>query len=640
MNIGKIDTYSLEKFMTQFNIKRKPAKRRFKIKPELADMLLRAAMMFLLLAIDFILYAGSGNISIFHGISMTTEVFMVILLLAFLSVLVFYLIIHNPFLQNILIALLTTFFIYALYNQFAQFDHKGFIAGWFDFSQDSFFASHSDSFMAVIFGILAFCFYSENKRIHIAYVTFLVFLMFFGILIHDFMDKESKEEFFISYDDMQDHVSLASDSEGAKVVYFFLPNAASYKYIASLGGSDAAQTKDIMMGFYAKNKFLLFPNAYVDHDSQYMNLIETLNSQKKSNPYDSLMKTKMLYKYWKFFNLKNEFIYLRDNDLFDTFKNSNYRITAYKSREFDICHKEHKINVNRCIEKINKPLNIYNKKMGLAERVKLIIAEWLDSTGVFGNIPGLYSALSVFSNPDETPLIGINYNNLYVVNSIKILDVLFEHISKDEGNHAYFVLLDLPADMYIYDEYCHLKPHQEWISLDPAPWVGEVDPSKKKKAYLQQTMCLYGKLEEFLQKLQAEDLENKTSVIIQGISSFEQGIKHKDIDFVTKFINSQLVTLAIKDPYSEYFNVLPNICPVKNILNNMLYGADLCKDLSGLNAHIAIKKDMLKKLKQDTGLDEEYLQKATDYFDAWFQEWRKNNGLEEKQQSDDELGLI
>ena len=50
-------------------------------------------------------------------------------------------------------------------------------------------------------------------------------------------------------------------------------------------------------------------------------------------------------------------------------------------------------------------------------------------------------------------------------------DILFENIEEDKGKQAYFVFADIPSDMYIYDEFCKIRPQTEWINRTNLPWI-------------------------------------------------------------------------------------------------------------------------------------------------------------------------
>ena len=205
--------------MQKFNIIRKPMKKKFEINPMIVDTSLRAMVFFLLISIDFLLFTGSGNINLFNGWIIATEVFYVLLLFAFATALIFGLIAKRLMIQNILVAAIVYFFIFALYNQFAQFDYKGFIGGWFG-ATDGILGHYSDSIAAVIFALIAYCFFSKNNRIQVAYVTFLVFLLFCGILMHDLTHYTDKNEFFVTREQSVVRDIYSADKESVTLTVY------------------------------------------------------------------------------------------------------------------------------------------------------------------------------------------------------------------------------------------------------------------------------------------------------------------------------------------------------------------------------------------------------------------------------------
>ena len=611
----------LEDLLKKMRILDADSKKHFNFSQNVYDTMVRALMCFMLVAIDFVLFVGSGNFSLFDNGIYTFEVMFIIFIFALVCTVLFSIFAKFRIVQDILVAIAVYAFIYSLYNQFAQFDYHSFIADWFSLS-GGFLSNHSEAFVALLFAVPTFLFYFKNKRHQILYLTGGVLVLFLGIMMHKFINRNPGNEFVVSYDNQIKKISADQDT-GHKAVYLFLPRSSSYKTILKWKDLPQSQkTVDNILAFYAKNRFEIFPNAFIDENDQYLNFVKSLNSQRQGNVTDNLMKTKLLYKYWNFFNLIDEYIYLQRNDLIETYSNSGYKTSAYKSQVVDLCHKNHKFNVNRCVEKIGVPISIYGKNINSFEKIKIIIAEFLESTKLFGNLSGMYSMISIFSDIDKTPLVGINYSNLYVINSVYVFDKLIDDILNDRGDQAYFVYVDLPSDMYIYNEFCEIKPTSQWVNLTTLPWIKKQNDTLKKKAYLEQTMCLYGKLEEFMQTLRDNNLIDNTSIVIQGTSSFYK--YDHNAPYVENFIKSQLVNMAYKGEYPKYFKVSKNICHTSNIINSVLYGNKLCDDLDGINAHISIKRDIYNDLIQDN-IEEEYLQNAVDSFDKWFAIWREKN---------------
>lgn len=130
-----------------------------------------------------------------------------------------------------------------------------------------------------------------------------------------------------------------------------------------------------------------------------------------------------------------------------------------------------------------------------------MLVQWLNSFHLSSDWSTLYGALNGFISAEKTPIIGIPYDYLYVVNSFKTLDVVLNDIANDKGNRAYFVFMDLPSDMYVYDEFCRVKPQDKWLAMDNYKWVSNKNLFAKRQAYQEQFSCMLGSLEQFMQKL-------------------------------------------------------------------------------------------------------------------------------------------
>lgn len=86
-----------------------------------------------------------------------------------------------------------------------------------------------------------------------------------------------------------------------------MPNLPAYGYIASLEDKEAGkayrdQLKEIMLGFYAKYGFKLYPNSYVSGSNPYINAADSLNYKVPENLLDNLQTQVMKDSYWQFKN--------------------------------------------------------------------------------------------------------------------------------------------------------------------------------------------------------------------------------------------------------------------------------------------------------------------------------------------------
>lgn len=598
--------------------------KKFQISAMVISTILKIIYVFMLMAIDLVLFTDSGNINIYGGKYFLSED--ILGLLGVLLVVVAVVMICASFvrwMQNIICALMTAWFVVVLFHQFAQFDYNGFWSNWLGVSSPAFLQTHSALLTAVLISLLVLWFLFNTNLIFLTVYVSLFVIAFIGIIRYGCNNASEQHDFIELY---QSRLKNNAEEHEEKFIYLMLPNLPSYKYFVAQKTEEDARVAQIMTGFYAKNDFEVFANAYTQDDNYFMNMVRSVNLFSNDAPQKHVMDTMLLYKYWKFFNVNDEYVFLKDNQMFDTFRKAGYNISAYKSRGFDLCHKNHMFNVDRCTEKLNRPINLYSMNMSRFDRAQMLMLEWFSSMKIFKDMSNVYQILRVFGEPDKMPLVGINYNNLYVINSVKTFDVLADNIISDKGRQAYFVYADIPSDMFIYDEFCQIKPRHDWVNMEDMPWVKKAKTSMKRKAYDEQTICLFGKLQEFLGRLEEEGLLNKTVLIVEGMSSINN-FQVKSYDkFIDDFIYDKLVTLAVKSPLNQKVSFNNEICESDSIIREYLYKDKNCSGLDGINIHKSLKSGLVSGLSA-LDLSDEQVSENIKSFDAWYASWYAINHM-------------
>ena len=601
---------------------------KFKISALVIGTILKIIYVFTLMAIDLVLFTDSGNLNIYGGeYFLSSELLWPLGILLVITTLIMIIASFLRWAQNILCALMTCWFVVVLFNQFAQFDYNSFLGDYLKSFLGSavpgFLYNHSSVIVACFLSLLVLWFLFCTNLIFLTIYVLLFVIAFVGILRYGFNNAGEQHDFIELY---QSQLKNNADNHGEKFVYIMLPNLPSYKYFNMLATQDARRVEQLMTGFYAKNNFEVFGNAYTKDDSYFMNMVRSVNLFSDDAPQNHVMDTMMIYKYWKFFNVNDEYVFLKDNQMFDTFRKAGYKISAYKSRGFDLCHKKHMFNVDRCTEKLNRPINLYSMNMSPLERSQMLLLEWLSSMKLFSDMSSVYQALRIFGEPQNMPLVGINYNNLYVINSIKTFNVLADNIIADKGRQAYFVYADIPSDMFIYDEFCQIKPRHEWINMENMPWVKVDNTVLKQRAYYDQTKCLFGKLQEFIDRLADENLLEKSVVIVEGMSSVNNFRNKPYDDFVDDFVYDKLVTLAVKSPI-KHTNVFNNIiCESDSIVRHYLYKDKNCEGLAGINIHQSLKDNLLNKL-AELDVTKKQAENNEEAFNDWYASWYAINHM-------------
>ena len=609
--------FNAEKFSRKYKSSRKITQH-----PTLFGFGLKVLYVYLLLSIDMLLFASSGNLSVFADNMLPSfEVMLLLLFLMFFSFIILGAFYKKPMIQNGICCFFTFWFVVVLFNQFYQLDSNTvlgeFVSKYLGSSTPRFLFSYSHIMLAFILSLIFAGFiFKVSDKIFGLYVMVYLFV-FMGIILKDSAYKNYKYDFVETYNSQLNDKFLQGNK---KFIYIMLPNLVSYKYFSLINNPMAKQASDIITGFYAKNNFEVYPYSFTEHDDQFLNVVQSVNTFSNQHPYKYTQDTMMLYKYWKFFNINDEYVFLKENQMFDSFRKAGYKISAYKSRGVDICHKQHKFNVDRCMEKINRPVNLYDSGIARFDRTQLLFAEWISSMNIL-NIKPLHKFLKFFSDIDSLPLIGINYNNLYVINSIKTFDILAEHILSDEGRHAYFVYADIPSDMFIYDEFCNIKPREKWVSMENLPWINHDKTYLKQVSYIDQTKCLYGKLQEFIDKLNRYNVLDNSVLIINGMSSNRNFNKEEFEASTDEFIYDKMVALAIKSPMINELQINNELCSARSIIHRNLYNANskTCSNVENIGIRGRLKDDLMEKLIQCN--DEIDFSRNIIRFNNWYKQW-------------------
>lgn len=576
--------------------------------PNWLDSLLCILFISFLFMADFILFAGSGSVQVFvNSIFPTAEITIVLLGIILFATICIMIVFKFRRVKHILVSCFSLLFIYIIFKQFSQYYHYVNIG------------THVVpvyTVLGIAIACMTFALFEQEKLLYRILYVVAIGVLFLNVYI-SFIGSEETHEFVESYNMQQE-----SESKGKKFIYLMLPDLPSYSYISTFHSSEAEKTGHIITGFWQNNNFKVFNRAYTPEENYLYNMAAALNPTAKSDSRQHILKNRMLSEYWRFYNLRNEFIYLKHNELYDIFRKNNFQISAYKSRDFDMCRKNYFFNVNRCVEKVNRPANLYDMDISASSKAGILTIDWFSSTHLFDRmIPSLYKFLNPMMNADKMPMVGTNYNNLYVVNSIKTFDVLLEDMKKDSGRQAYFVFADVPSDMYIYDEFCKIRPQTEWINRTNLPWIKRDYTYQRRTAYLQQTRCLFGKMQKFIDDLKKADLWKDTVMIIQGTSGVNNFSDNPIDDITEDFIANRLVSMAIYDAAMEKSENDERLCSTSDFVAEYLYGFKNC-NTSNLGMHENIIAELNSKIGY---LSKDINQDYSGKFNEWYNEWKSAN---------------
>ena len=561
-----------------------------------------------ILATDLILFSGSGNIAVFRdSIFPIPEILLILSGFCLATVLIIYLLRGIPFLQNLLAAFITFSLVFVLYRQFSLIQQILEIGG-----------TIIPSYMAFGIGLALICFgILSYGNVFVKSLWLVAIGTLFIHVYSAYIGQHNQPEFIESYNSQK-----IGEGENKRFIYFMFPNLSSYVYLNSAHTDEAKRTNKIMQGFYQYNNFVVYPKAFTPEDYFLNNMVRAFNPESEENSIHHTLKTRILSEYWRFHNIRNETVNLKNNSLYDNFKDKGYLVSAYKSRDFEMCRKNHETNVDRCIEKVNQPVNIYDVNLPMLSKANILLMEWIASMKITNNLSSIFSFLGNFVDLHNAPMVGIDYSNLYVVNSIKTFDVLLENIKQDKGKQAYFVFIDLPSNMYIYNEFCEVKSTDKWYDISSLPWITSDLSEQRSKAYMQQTRCLFGELEYFMQQMEKNNLLEDTSIIIQGTSSVNNFRSVMTGNFMDDFVANQSVSMAIYDKSLKNKQFDWRFCSTNQLVSSFINNKDLCKKVPDLGVHEKVIISLNRLLNQlNEGIKSDYRQN----FEKWYETWLSLN---------------
>lgn len=579
---------------------------------------------FSLLAIDFVLFASSGATNIFSTPSnLIPEALYIIVGIAILVAVLCFVFSFLTILQTIFAAIVVYMTSYAVFEQFANFNS---------------YDGQSGTYISFVFSAISFAILLLGNKSVRALVTLVAVFAFCAVLLQQ---NKNKEEFLVS---TTASVVPVADEDAERMIYFMMPNLPSYAYVNGLTEMEASkpykdQLMSVILAFYAKNAFKLYPNAYVTQTNPFVNAVLSLNYADED--WKKIVQNQVLKdSYWQFKNRDDFTVYLSKNSMFDELKAKNYQINAYQSRSINLCKKDNKDNVSRCVSKVNLPVNISATPLSLDDRTQVLLGQWLESTGWFARgMDKFYSYAKVIYNPNKTPLLGMSYKNLYVVNSLKTIDNLLVDISQDKGKNAYFVYLDMPADAFVYDEMCRLKNADTWLNKENLPWIEGRNTLEKRNAYLRQTVCLFGKLEQIIETMRKDKLLDNTTIIIQGLNGADDLDASAAESQAESFKNIQMVNMAIREPKSGKFIINKAICSVPNILKSFFSGNNSCEEFAGTSLSKTSKNAISLSLSL-VKFSNDIAQRSLQAFNIWYKEWKKANPIVSMPKTENSVGIL
>jgi hypothetical protein len=304
-------------------------------------------------------------------------------------------------------------------------------------------------------------------------------------------------------------------------------------------------------------------------------------------------------------------------------RKEEYKINVFQTRDIDTCYVNDKLSVSSCKEKIISPIFIDLEQFNTLDKTVILTSQWLESTKLINSTNPLLKILEFGKPiiPEEFSSKNVDLGKVYSYNSIKVFDQIINTIDKLSGNQAYFAIIDLPSDNYVYDEFCKIKPIHLWTNDKNNSYKSPL--INRQAAYAEQMNCLYGNLEKFIKQLEIMGESEKTTIVIQGLNN-PVDLIGRHAEFYKQIQSKQQVSFAIKHGNDTKGKIDYSVCSVPEIINSIFFNEKKCTEFTFLKTSDT-NIENIKKAVEANKLKDATIENAINSFNTWFEIWSITN---------------
>ncbi len=584
-----------------------------------ADKMLRVLYIFLLIAIDFIMFIYSingkllengGTFNMAAGVilgGVFAAAFLLIILLSF-----------SKNLQNLACALFTVGVVVMFFNQFALFNVDTFIETWLNQKASWLtFICIIPSAWLIGLALGAIVFFAFRSTYALLFITsVLLFAGVIGVKNNEFIAQPQSQ-----YSVVKQLVGKAGVNHEGNTVYFMLPRFPSYQFLNTIRDRNFRELRDLMVGFYAVNDFEIYPNAFVKNNDAMSNMIDIFNQVDYTSTTSANRGYSEFINNWQFIHGGLDYVNLEENRLYEHLWSSDYGISTYAMPGFNTCIRGGDVHTDRCVIKSYKTISLYDKNKPVEQNVYGLLAEWVLSLKSRDMKP--VAKMLAAMSPIKGFKVTSENRRVSIEGATNLLEVAGSHLMHDNGGQFYMVYVDLPSDIYLYDEFCNVKPRNQWVALkDNSLASGGID--EKRKAYADQAKCLIGLLQMYMEDVYQSHKAPKTDVIIQGVSTIRE-LAGMSAGRYSNFVTDKLVSLAIRKGKKPKFLINANICLASDFTKTLIRYQDYCYSIDNMNLPADEGLSLKQNLINNSVIRGNKISNiAADYKD-WYEEFKLNN---------------
>ena len=591
------------------------------------DRVLRALFVSLLVVLDFVMFVYSINGRVMeNGVVNEAMVYIAGGFFA-LFLVIMLLLSQSGVAQDIFCAVMMLLMTLVFLDQFALFNVSNFIEVWL--IEHASFLSFigfipSNWLIGLVLAVIVFFAFRNTGFI------FLGVLMVASSLGIGVYQTEMGKKPTGNFNTVKELGVMKTDAKDKNTVYLMAPKFPSYHFLSTVKDINFRELRDMMLGFYAVNDFEVYPNAFVQKNDTVSNIVDIFNLVDYTSTSSGIRGYAEILNDWNFLHNSLDTRALEDNKLYGTLAKDGIKTSTYPMPLFNFCYKAGTMFTDRCVVKENGLVSLYNKKITLEKNIFELLGEWVHSFNNISLKSGVKTLLDM-SYMKGWRVISEN-RRLSIEGAPAIFDKVYSDFYKDKNGVVYMSFVELPSDLYLYDEFCNLKEQKDWVALkDNSYYSGGID--LKRKAYADQAKCFIGLMQMFMEKMKTNDKLQNTDIIVQGVSPLRE-LAGMPAGRYGNFVADKLVNLGIRRGKAPNFVINTDICLASDVTRSEILGQKACYSVDDMKLSVEDALNLKQNLINNSMLRDSKITNIAANYRDWYEEFRKRSRIYQKWQEE------
>lgn len=357
------------------------------------------------------------------------------------------------------------------------------------------------------------------------------------------------------------------------------------------------QIKEALKSFYTSHGFRLFGKAY----SQYFNTIQSLST---------LTNFTADLEFGRFIDKSGKGRVVKQNEYFHAMTAKGYRIHVYQSDFMDFCRYS-MTDLASCFTYPSTSIkSIESLQLSAIEKAWVIASTFVDLSSFYNMLSLFYKRqLRVALASKGWLLPGWDWDRRIGPNAVlPVIEHLRAEVAAAPRGSMFFAHLLMPHAPYVYDAQCQIKSVGNWLdrTAHDALWPSTNTPESRAQryaAYLGQVRCLHSRLQDLFGGMHAAGTFDDALILIHGdhgsrITLVDPDVIRSDLLSPEDYVDAFSTLFAVKAPeYEPGYDV--RFLPINELFADVvLYGVHREKPGLAAPPFVFLRSEANRPMKQ------------------------------------------